>query len=322
MTQGGAGRTVTTGSVARTTRKHRWLGTLRDVSHPAELPDSDERLLEIILPGGAPSGAAGLFAEGSWLRRVSGEGAVLFGGGCALLMEVAHPLVAAGVAEHSNYREDPFGRLGRTLAAMNAMAFGERAAALAAARSVARAHQRVRGELREPVGRFPAGTHYSGRDPDLVLWVWATLAETARAAYETFVAPLSAEALDVYFSEHAVLARLLGVPPERVPGSREAFRRTFEAIVDGGDLVVGDAGRDIARFILDPPPQVRALGGGRVRAISTALLPPPIREAYGLTWDAERQQRFEEFAGSIRQLRAGQGDPAGPPAVDANSGNR
>src|SRR3989475_11664523 len=94
----------------------------------------------------------GLFRERGWLRRVSREPAVLFGGGCALLLEVAHPLVAAGVAEHSDFRRDPFGRLQRTLAAITAIALEPRPAALAAARAVASAHERVRGELAEAIG--------------------------------------------------------------------------------------------------------------------------------------------------------------------------
>src|SRR5215472_3615956 len=89
----------------------------------------------------------GLFREEGWLRRVSREPAVLFGGGCALLLEVAHPLVAAGVAEHSDFQRDPFGRLQRTLAAITAIALEPRGAALAAAHGVVRVHERVRGSL-------------------------------------------------------------------------------------------------------------------------------------------------------------------------------
>src|SRR5262245_47092157 len=137
----------------------------------------------------------GLFRNDGWLRRVSREPAVLFGGGCALLLEVAHPLVAAGVADHSNFRRDPFGRLQRTLAAVSAMALEPRGAALAAARGVARAHERVRGALGEAVGPFAAGTEYHGRDPDLVLWVWATLVDTALAVHRDFVGPLDDQAL-------------------------------------------------------------------------------------------------------------------------------
>src|SRR6266850_3474055 len=112
------------------------------------LADDDALLAHAGIDAALPAGE-GLFREDGWLRRVSREPAVLFGGGCALLLEVAHPLVAAGVADHSDFRRDPFGRLQRTLAAITALALEPRSAALAAARGVARAHQRVHGALGE-----------------------------------------------------------------------------------------------------------------------------------------------------------------------------
>ena len=89
------------------------------------LPEDDADLLAHAQPEGPDAGARGLFRDDSWLRRVSGAPVAIFGGGRALLLEVAHPFVAAGVAEHSAYRTDPFGRLQRTLAAMQAITFGD-----------------------------------------------------------------------------------------------------------------------------------------------------------------------------------------------------
>src|SRR5688572_13767070 len=127
------------------------------------LPTDDDALLAHAGIDASIPAPEGLFRDDGWLRRVSREPAVLFGGGCALLLEVAHPLVAAGVAEHSDFRRDPFGRLQRTLAAISAMALEPRSAALAAARGVALSHERVRGRLGEAAGRFAAGTNYHGR---------------------------------------------------------------------------------------------------------------------------------------------------------------
>lgn len=283
----------------------------------ARLPADDETLLRRALPEGLPADARGLFPAGGWLRRVSGEGAVLFGGGAALLLEVAHPGVAAGVARHSEYRRDPYGRLSRTLAAVNAMVFGDVREALAATRRVEAAHARVHGRLERPVGAWPAGSPYHGRDVEAVRWVWATLAETARRVYERFVAPLPDAALDAYHAEHAVLARLLGIPPERAPASHVAFRAMFDGIVGGDALAVGPEAHDIARTVLDPPPGVAALAGGRLRAVTAALLPAPVREAYGLAWDAEREARFAAWAAGVRALR-----PGGAPGLDAAGGTR
>ena len=178
------------------------------------LPLDDDALLALAGLGDPPPPEEGLFRRGCWLRRVSGEPVLLFGGGRALLLEIAHPLVAAGVAEHSSYRTDPFGRLQRTLEAMSAIVFRDRAAALAAARSVERAHQRVTGRLAAPAGRFAAGTPYSGRDPELMLWVWATLVDTALAVYERFVETLDVDA------RRGLLRR----PPQRGARARRAGR--------------------------------------------------------------------------------------------------
>ncbi len=79
------------------------------------LVTDDEELLRRAGIVDPPPAIEGLFHEGCWLRKISREKVLLFGGGRALLLEVAHPLVAAGVADHSNFREDPFGRLQRTL---------------------------------------------------------------------------------------------------------------------------------------------------------------------------------------------------------------
>ncbi|MDJ0785796.1 MAG: oxygenase MpaB family protein [Myxococcota bacterium] len=281
----------------------------------SKLPASDAELLALAVGGApAPKGeGAGLFGAESWLRRVSGEGAVLFGGGCALLLEVAHPLVAAGVAEHSRYRDEPFERLSKTLAAVNAMAFGRVEDALAAARGVEAAHARVRGTLSMDVGHFPAGTPYDGRDPELVRWVWATLAWTARAVYRRVVGPLAPEAERAYFAEHAVLARLLGVPPADVPETPESFDAWFEGVVGSGDLAVGPQARDIAAFVLEPPAHVRALVGGRMAALTALLLPEPVREDFGIELSAERRARTEAWLDQIRAMRAPRDlDASGP----------
>lgn len=241
----------------------------------------------------------GLFRDDGWLRRVSREPAVLFGGGCALLLEVAHPLVAAGVADHSDFRRDPFGRLQRTLAAITALALEPRSAALSAARGVAHAHERVRGALAEAIGPFAAGTEYHGRDPELVLWVWATLADTAIAVYRDFVGPLDGAALAEYHRDQRALALLLGAPAERTPGDRVSFRRWFDRVVASDTLTVGPAARDIARAVLAAP----GVDRGPVSLITAALLPARLRREFGLAWDTDRERRYRELAAGVRALR-------------------
>lgn len=275
-----------------------------------ELPRSDEDLLALAGVAPLPPPEEGLFRDGSWLRRVSGEGVLLFGGGRALLLEVAHPLVAAGVADHSAFREDPLGRLKRTLDAVSALTFGDRARALAAARAVERGHRHVVGTLPEAVGPYPAGTPYHGRQPELVRWVWATLVDTAVLVYERFVAPLPPHAREAYYADQRVIARLLGVPPDAVPVSWDAFRAYVDAQLTGDALFVGRQGREIAQAVLRS--EAVGSGGGMLRLMTGALLPPRLREAFGLRWDEARAQRFEALCASVRSLRRPTDAPAAP----------
>jgi uncharacterized protein (DUF2236 family) len=265
------------------------------------LPADDEELLELAGLSDALPPEQGLFRDGCWLRKVSAEPALLFGGGRALLLEISHPLMAAGVAEHSDFRRDPFGRLQRTLDAMTAIAFGHRASALAAARGVDRAHAHFTGALENGAGRFPAGTRYAGRDPDLMLWVWATLVDTALVVYQRFVALLDAAALDAYLAEQSVVARVLGIPASRVPASHADFRRYFDAMLEGDTLCVTPTAREIADAVLAAPG--RLAGASQLRSLTAALLPARLREAFGLSWDETRAQRIEALTASVRALR-------------------
>src|SRR3989442_12260947 len=165
----------------------------------------------------------GLYAEDSITRRVNRENVLLRGGGRALLMQLAHPMVAAGVDEHSDFRRHPVRRLRRTIRMTMAIVFGDRETALAAARSVNHAHSRVRGE------------GYRALDPDLLLWVHATLVDSALVTYETFVKPLAAREREDFFQESKLLGGLLGIPPETFPNSHRDFKAYMAAMVARGE---------------------------------------------------------------------------------------
>ncbi len=274
-----------------------------DSNPPVVLPSDDAALLDQIRPEGRPSAWRGLFADDCALRRISGERVVLFGGGAALLFEVAHPLVAEGVARFSNYRSDPFGRLRRTLDAVNAMAFGDLEAALAASRSLEVGHARVHGVLEQPVGRFAAGTGFHGRDPQLVRWVWATLCYTALQVYGLFVAPVERALREDYYADHRVLARAVGVPGDLVPETWQDFEAYFASVLAGDAAEISDVARDIAATIVDPPPGMDVTGG-RVRVITAGLLTERLRAGFGLTWDESTKGRFDRLIASVQGLRA------------------
>src|SRR3982751_1696462 len=128
-----------------------------------------------------------LFNDDSLLRRVIREQVVGLSGPRALLMQATHPVAFAGFFAHTGGLDEPYERLSRTAQVMDAITFGSRAEADRLTRRVRAMHRRVRGELAEPVGRFPAGTPYAADDPELLLWVLACLVNSSLVVYERYV---------------------------------------------------------------------------------------------------------------------------------------
>ncbi len=142
----------------------------------------------------------------------------------ALLMELAHPLIAAGVADHSDFRKRPFKRLYRTMRLMSCITFGSRKAASRAAQRIGQCHSSVQGELRQPAGCHPSGCAYNANDPQLKLWVLATLIDSSLCLYELFMRPLSAEEKESYYQDSRRMGLLLGIDPASMPAD---YRRLF-----------------------------------------------------------------------------------------------
>ena len=151
-------------------------------------------------------------------QRVNAERLALLGWGRAVLLQLAHPLVAAGVAEHSSFRGGPAAnvkRLHSTVRAMLDLSFGTPEDVRRAVGHINAIHDRVNGTLREAAGRFCAGTPYTANDPDLLVWVDATVRDSMLLAYELFVGPLSAGDRDRYWVEGEDITTALRVPAER-----------------------------------------------------------------------------------------------------------
>lgn len=218
-------------------------------------------------------------------------------GPAALLLQLAHPLVAAAVAGHSGFRADPFQRLRSTLEATLLVTFGDRAQAANAAARVAATHRGVRGRLPSPCGRFPAGSVYSAVDRSLALWVHATLVMTALAAFERFVSPLTPDARERYYQEAKRFGSMFGVTHDIVPETYAEFER-YVLSMQEETLYVCRAARELAEDILSPP-NAGVLGVMTVpmTILTAGLLPPGIRMAYRLAWGG--QQRVLFGAGSL-----------------------
>jgi uncharacterized protein (DUF2236 family) len=240
-------------------------------------------------------------------RRVNAERLVLLGWSRAILLQLAHPLVAAGVAEHSSFRAGSLAaakRLHMTVRAMLALTFGDDRGRAAALDGILAIHRRVHGMLPAAVGRFPAGTPYSAEDADLVLWVHATLLESIPLIYALVVAPLSEAERDAYCAEAAAIAIDLGARPPEVPRTWRDLTRYLEAMYRSGSIAVGAQARELASAVLAPPfaPLVAPAAWAN-RLVTIGMLPDAIRRDYGLTWSRAQQRQLTAVTRLLRGAR-------------------
>jgi len=241
-----------------------------------------------------------LFSSASPFWQVNREMLLGLAGMRALLMELAHPLIAAGVANHSDFRKRPFKRLYRTMRLMSCITFGSNKAAGRAVQRIRQCHSSVKGELRLPAG-CPSGRTYNANDPELKLWVLATLIDSSLCLYELFVRPLSVEEKESYYQDSRRLGLLLGIPSPRMPADYGSFAAYLQTMLSGGTLVVSAAAQEVATALLAGP-----LRGRIVRAasfVSIGLLPKDLRVAYGLSWNESQQKRLLKLAAICRRLR-------------------
>ena len=256
----------------------------------------------------------GYFGPRSMAWRMGRERVLVVGGGRAVLMQLAHPLVAAGVGEHSTYARDPWARTFATLDLMQRITFGTRFEARAAARQINRLHARVTGALAEDAGSYPAGTPYRALQPDLLLWFYTTLIDTGLYLYPLLIGLLTDDEREAYYQESKRTVVLLGLPEKMLPPRLADLQAYVEGMLASAELAVTAEAREVARVILHMPvPFVLrpalALGG----EVTAGWLPERLRALYGLSWDHRRQKLLEAAETGMRALL-----PAVPPALRYN----
>jgi uncharacterized protein (DUF2236 family) len=244
----------------------------------------------------------GLFGPGSATWRIHRENALMLGGGRAVVLQVAHPLVAAGVSQHSRYLTDRWGRLTHTLATMRHLFYGDAATVQHAADRIARAHARVRGTV---TSGSAAGKPYDATDPALFAWVWAVFVDTALLAYQRFVAPLPASEAERYYQEQKRWASACGVSASRLPDTLAGFNRYMDTAI-ATTVEPTEAAHAALAVALNPwdfPPRLArpALAIGRLPTVG--LLPPSLRAALGLTWTERDERALRTLALASRTLR-------------------
>ncbi|MEO7124387.1 MAG: oxygenase MpaB family protein [Lacisediminihabitans sp.] len=215
------------------------------------------------------------------MSDVAGEAVLLAGGARAILLQIADPGVGEGVARHSDFASDPMRRLRNTLTYIYVVVYGTADDQARVVAMVNAAHQSVRGP------------RYDAVDPQLQLWVAATLYDTAITVYESVFGVLSPNDADALYLEYAVLGTALQVPPELWPDDRAAFHRYWNSQL--ARLRVTDDTRRVAHDLLHSHafPWWLQAGMPLARLVTAGLLTPSLRVACELPWDARRQRRYE-----------------------------
>lgn len=267
-------------------------------------------LIPGIEPGQAPRAedADGFFAPDSVVRRLHRERLVLFSGARALLMQACDPLAVVGFRRHSIIFDDPQRRLLRTDERMSRIYFGSAGDAADTGRIVQAMHRRVRGRTPERYGPIPKGTPYDATDPELGLWVLATLADSALVYYERIFGTLAEPERERYWSEYRQVGELLGLPPGSMPASCGELRDYVACRLGDGSLWISAERREqAASIVLEPPfsgwqrTAVTPLTE-TIKLVSVGLLPAGIRELFGFSWDPAREALLRS---ALLQLRFG-----------------
>jgi uncharacterized protein (DUF2236 family) len=262
---------------------------------------ADPRPLVAVGPGPTLRPDPGLYGPGSEAWRLNREAMLLLGAGPrALLLQLAHPAVAAGVNDHSDFRADPWRRLAGTLRSYLTIVYGSTAAA--------------RGEIRRlnALHRDIEGPGYAARDPVLSLWVHATLVDSTIVVADAWHEPLTRDRRAAYYLETRPVGRAFGVPEGLLPTDLDAFDAYVASMLGpGGAVQVSPIARDLAWAVLHPPLAPLAPWLARVPSDlyawtlwpSVGLLPTSVREAYELPWGARERAVSAWLVASWRAWR-------------------
>jgi len=254
---------------------------------------------------------AGLYGPSSEAWRLNREAALLLGAGpLAVLLQVAHPLIAEGVAAHSTFRADPWARLDGTLRSYLRIVYGSGQAARSEIRRLNRLHRGIAGPVADPVAAQRFGPSYTARDPELSLWVHATLVWATLITVERWLAAVPRDARARFYAETLVVGRGFGVPEAMLPADLDAFEVYMAAMLSPtGPVHPSARSRELAAAILHPPlapvvergPLARRLGVAAPAAArvlrhaprsaltpllipAVGLLPAGLRSELGLPW--------------------------------------
>jgi uncharacterized protein (DUF2236 family) len=236
-------------------------------------------------------------------RRAS-DARLLIAAGYALLLQVSHPTVGAGVSEHSEFRRDPWGRLLRTLDYTYTMVYGGPSAAGEMGRRIRSFHRGIGGVA-------PDGRPYRALEPGAYAWVHATLAEAIVLAHERFGRPFGDEERESFWAEWRALGRLLGIRERDLPPDWPRFSAYFQDMVVTTLVHTAAVDEVLAALARPSAPALSALRGppwrlariplGHILQLTTVgLLPPALRRSFGLRWSPAQEVELRALAAALR----------------------
>ncbi len=258
----------------------------------------EEALRELAASGFDPRW--GIHRPDSLAWEINRENVLFLGGGCAALLQLAHPAVASAIAQHSRTRGDVWGRFWRTFRNVWAMSFGDFEQAASAARRVHAIHSRVFGPLEPGTGAGPAAS-YRANDPSALLWVYATLLDTSIQVFQLVVRPLSEAERDRYVVQSHAFARLFGIPRELLPPTHAEFAGYMRRMAESAEIDAWPPARSMADYLLHRPPPGLGPWAAWYRVMTAGLLPPRLRQGFGLPFGTEERRRFGRSIGTLRR---------------------
>jgi uncharacterized protein (DUF2236 family) len=279
--------------------------------------------------GAASDTREGVFGQSSLSWKVNRESALFLGAGRAALLQLAHPWVAAALDQHSNLHTDPLARFHNTFRVVFTMIFGTLEQALAASRHLYFLHTRIQGELPASVAAYMQGSHYAANEVNALVWVYATLVESALLAYDSMRQPLPNDERETYYAESRRLAALFGIPATALPPDWSGFAAYNRAMWDSNKLGVNSLSREMAHRILHGEGSWIPIPDW-YRALTAAWLPERIRDEFALEYGRREQAAMAKaskllpriysrlptvarFVGPYREARARiLGRPVGP----------
>lgn len=266
--------------------------------------DAFERQLKK-LHAQVPDANAGLFGPDSMMWRISrymAPGGL--GAGRALLLQISHPWITAGIDEHSVTRKDPLKRARDTFRYILTMVYGTREQALAAAHDVRIIHDKVKGHMPYNAGPFAQGSEYRANEMKAMIWVHATLWETLMLMYEESVGPVSDFDKERYYEETKLFAYLFGIPEEALPAHWWDFLAYCQKMREE-QLAVTPASKELASYLFG----VHSIGGAFLwlpmqyeKLVTAANMPDKLREGYGFGWGPTRNLVYTTSMATVRGM--------------------